>query len=131
MSFVAHVLTAFHYAYRWNHNEAIRITAQQTEELLGKAFGQGLYFNYLFLLLWIADVTFWWCRPEQYRVRSPWISLAIHSYLFFIVFNGAVVFKTGGVRAAGIIASSAILALALRRAIYVTKSAKLNLKKDD
>jgi hypothetical protein len=38
----------------------------------------------------------------------------LHSYLFFIAFNGAVVFEAGVTRPAGIVASLVITALLIR-----------------
>jgi hypothetical protein len=113
--FVLHVLSAFHYSYHWSHAEAIQSTARQTDELLGMRFGEGLYFSYGFLLLWIADVLFWWQRPELYVSRPGWLLLAVHAYLFFIAFNGAVVFKSGATRIAGIGATAIFIAVTVRR----------------
>ena len=113
--FVAHVVSAFHYSYHWSHTEAIQSTARQTDELLGMRFGEGLYFSYGFLLLWIADVFFWWRSPERYLSRPRWLFLTVHAYLFFIAFNGAVVFKSGATRVAGITATAAFIVIAVRR----------------
>ena len=128
LSFIAHVLAAFHFAYHWSHEEAVRTTARQTEELLGQAFGQGLYFNYLFLTLWIADVIYWWWNSEKYRIRSRWITLPLHGYLFFIAFNGAVIFKSGGIRVAGLISTVAIVVLAIRKLLAGTNASRLILR---
>ena len=50
--FVAHVVAAFHFHHHWSHRAALAETACQTRDLLGLEFGVGLYFNYLFLLVW-------------------------------------------------------------------------------
>jgi hypothetical protein len=113
--FVAHIVSAFHYSYHWSHEEAIQSTAKQTRDLLGMEFGEGLYFSYGFLLLWIADVIFWWRQPWRYLSRPTTLSLAVHSYLFFIAFNGAVIFKTGITRVGGILAVMAFAAIAAKR----------------
>ncbi len=113
--FVVHVLCAFHFSYDWSHAAAIRNTAKQTNELIGLPFGEGLYFSYGFLLLWIADVLYWWRRPKPYVSRPRWLLLAVHAYLFFIAFNGAVVFKSGATRIAGIGATAIFGAVAIRR----------------
>ena len=101
---IAHVMAAFHYTHHWSQEEAIKSTARETEQLIGMAFGEGLYFNYLFLLVWIADVLFWWLKPERYETRPAWLEYGIHGYLFFIAFNGAVVFESGVTRIGGILA---------------------------
>lgn len=112
-AFVVHVLSAFHFSYHWSHSDAIRSTAKQTDELIGMEFGEGLYFSYGFLLLWIADVFVWWWKPERYINRPTWLSFAVHSYLFFIAFNGAVIFKAGITRAGGILAATVFIALSI------------------
>jgi len=111
--FVAHVIAAFHFTHRWNHQAAIRSTAEQTKVLIGWAFGEGLYFSYLFVLLWLADVVWYWIGPDSYESRSRRVSLLLHGYLFFIAFNGAVVFESGVTRPAGVLISVLFVAFSL------------------
>ena len=99
--FVAHAATAFHYYHNWSHTHAYRDTARQTKELMGIEFGAGIYFSYVFLVIWLLDVMSWWYRPVQYDRRSWWLMLCIWGYLLFIVFNGAVVFEGGVTRQLG------------------------------
>lgn len=104
ITIVAHVVAAFQYTHHWSHAAAIDSTARETEQLIGMAFGEGLYFNCLFLVLWIADGLFWWLRPERYETWPALLEYGIHGYLFFIAFNGAVVFESGVTRIGGILA---------------------------
>lgn len=97
------MIAAFHYTHHWSEADAIDSTARETEQLIGMAVGEGLYFNYLFLLVWIADVLFWWLKTERYETRPAWLEFGIHGYLFFIAFNGAVVFESGATRIGGIL----------------------------
>src|SRR6185503_10143401 len=76
-------------------------TAKQTQEKIGFAFGGGIYFSYLFLALWVADVAWRWLSPAS---RPLWLDGPLHAYMFFIAFNGAIVFEGGISRWAGIIA---------------------------
>ena len=115
IAIVAHVVAAFHYTHHWSHDAAIDSTARETEQLIDMAFGEGLYFNYLFLLVWIADVLFWWLRPERYETRPAWLAYGIHGYLFFIAFNGAVIFESGVTRIGGIVAVVIFAVIILRR----------------
>ena len=117
-SFICHVISAFHFSHHWSHQDAIQNTAKQTQELLGWAFGEGLYFSYLFLVLWAADVLFWWIRPDRYEYRSAWIVYGLHAYLFFIAFNGAVIFESGVTRIGGIAATAIFAAIILRRLAF-------------
>jgi hypothetical protein len=100
--FVVHLLCALHFYHGWSHRHVLDHTAEQTERMLGVACGAGVYFSYAFLLLWLADVIWWWARPAAYRRRSAWTHTAIHLYLFFIAFNGAIVFESGPTRWVGL-----------------------------
>jgi hypothetical protein len=115
MLFVAHVAAAFHFEHHWSHAEAVQSTAFQTEQLIGVAFGQGLWFSYLFVLLWSADAAWSWIQPSAWLNRRPTITLALHAWLFFIAFNGAVIFEAGPTRPAGILVTALFAGLALHR----------------
>jgi hypothetical protein len=108
--FVLHVASAFQFKHHWQHVDAFKTTAQRTEEMLGVRFGEGIYFSYLFLVLWIADVAWQWLAAEHYRRHSRTVSLVL-AYMAFIAFNGAVVFEGGPTRWVGI-AFSLVLAIA-------------------
>lgn len=114
------MISAFHFTHRWNHQDAIQTTAKQTQELLGWAFGEGLYFSYMFLFLWVADVFSWWRKPDHYESRPAWLSFAVHGYLFFIAFNGAVIFESGVTRIGGILATIVFTAILLNRRLART-----------
>ena len=115
IAMIAHVIGAFHYTHHWSQQDAVESTARQTEQLIGWAFGKGMYFNYLFLLVWISDVLFWWLRPERYETRSTWLEYGTHAYLFFIAFNGVVIFESGVTRIGGIVAVVIFAVIILRR----------------
>ncbi len=97
--FLAHVIAAFGYYHHFSHQAAYDDTAQQTQEQLGFAFGGGIYFSYLFLAAWVADVAWRWVNPAT---RPAWLDWPLHAYMFFIAFNGAIVFEGGVSRVAGI-----------------------------
>ena len=67
--FGIHVLSAFHFYHGWSHQAAVDDTARQTGELLGWRFGEGLYFSYLFLILWGVDALVRWRSPQEFRPR--------------------------------------------------------------
>ncbi|HZL89382.1 MAG TPA: hypothetical protein VFB96_13535 [Pirellulaceae bacterium] len=110
--FLAHVACAFHFYHHWSHREAFHDTAQQTKEMLGIAFGEGIYFSYFFTLLWVADVAWLWLAPQR---RWPWLTAATQLYLAFIALNGAVVFEAGVTRWVGIPVALLLGITALRR----------------
>jgi hypothetical protein len=109
-----HFLAAFHYVHGWSHSAAYLATAEDTRKNLGFAYGAGVYFNYLFLVVWGADICWTW-RSDQKSTRStPWIILAGRWYLLFIAFNGVVVFKSGWLRTLGAISMFLLIGIAIR-----------------
>ena len=102
--FVAHVVAAFHFHHHWSHRAALAETACQTRDLLGLEFGVGLYFNYLFLLVWALDLVWIGFANAAFARRFRWLRLTWIGYLIFIVFNGVAVFKDGWMRVGGIAA---------------------------
>ena len=95
---VIHVILAFHFHHHWSHQHAYTETTRQVRGLIGLDWGWGLYFNYTFLAIWTADVTWSWSRPASYQRRPRWIGYAVHVYLIFIAVNGAIVFEAGRTR---------------------------------
>jgi hypothetical protein len=111
--FLVHVACAFHFYHGWSHTVAWETTASETDAQLGFRFGDGIYFSYVFGVLWVLDVMaawFWPAAPLALRGL-------VHTYLFFIAFNGAIVFEAGPTRWAGI-AACLLLAGLIMRAAY-------------
>ena len=107
--FVAHVACAFQFTHHWSHAHAWEHTAHETERLMGFSFGDGIYFSYFFLLLWIADViTLWVCDS-----RPGWIILPVYLFIFFIALNGAIVFEDGPTRPVGMVVVVVLVALSV------------------
>jgi len=98
---VIHVLCAFHFFHDWSHDLAYQATAQETAQVVGLDWGGGVYFNYLFVLVWGADVAWCWLRPAGV-VPRPIISVLVQVYLGFIMFNAVVIFETGWLRWSGL-----------------------------
>jgi hypothetical protein len=88
-----HIVVAFHVAHGWSHAAAI----EHVEQLSG--FGDGIYVNYLFVAVWLADVCWIWVSLDGYRNRPRWMSWAVHGFMGFVFFNAAVVFNHGFDRA--------------------------------
>jgi hypothetical protein len=105
---------------------------------LGAPYGNGIYFSYLFLVLWVADAVWLWTAgrpnpgsqaaaaacsatsvpaPQSLWRLTPWWRVLVHVFLLFIAFNGAIVFEGGPTRWAGL-AACAILAALAGRAAY-------------
>ncbi len=102
LAFLAHVLCAFAFYHGWSHGAAYEETARRTAELFGIAWGGGLYFNYAFTAVWVADVLWWWRDLERYQARPRWLGSVLHGFFGFMAFNATVVFATGWVRWLGL-----------------------------
>jgi len=90
--FLLHVVAAFHFAHGWSHEAAYEHTAQQTKTVTGLNWGGGLWFNYAFTLLWIADAAGWWIiGPEFLRTHPRW-SGTVRWTFAFMMFNATIVF---------------------------------------
>ena len=115
MFFAAHVCLAFHYFYGWSHRTGLEETALQTEELVGVRQGEGLYLNYVFAIVWAVDGLWWWSVGERrYRERNRLITTGLHTFMAFMIFNGAVVFGSGPVRIFGLVLTGVVLVRLVR-----------------
>ena len=116
-----HFAAAFHFHHHWSHQHAFTHTAQRTGDMLGWEFGYGVYFNYLFLLLWAVDVCWWWFSPAGYLHRRRWISVSIQVFFLFVVINGAIVFVRGPTRWVSILVLLLLCILSSRRLLGKTE----------
>ena len=105
---VVHVALAFHFKHAWSHAAAVADTARQTQATLGFALGEGVYVNYAFVVLWVADAFWWWLSPAGFRTRPAALDRAIRLFILFIFVNGAIVFPRGPVRVLGAITMVAL-----------------------
>jgi hypothetical protein len=103
--YLVHVAFAFH-LYHWSHAELV----DHVEERSG--FGPGIFFSHLFTLLWVADAAWWALSPGTRERRPAWVGWLLYGYVVFMTFEATVVYETGAVRVAGIVAT-ALLALSL------------------
>lgn len=103
--YLVHVATAFAFHHGWSHDAAYRETARQTALLFGADWGGGIYFNYLFTIVWGLDAVWRWSE------RKGWASTAIHAFMAFMFLNATVVFGTGWIRWLGVTATFALTAL--------------------
>ena len=113
---ILHAICAFHFYLGWSHLAAVNLTAEQTEEMMGFSFGEGIWFSYLLIAVWVVDVVLLW-RNNGAEPRSSWwawFTFAVHGYAFFILFNGTVVFEQGAVRWGGIVGSIWLARMAWR-----------------
>ena len=110
-----HILVAFHFTHGWSHAAAVEHVARQSEAVIGTSFGAGIWFNYVFTILWIVDASWLWLKPESYTRRKKWVAWAIHGFLFFMVMNAAVVFAPDMVRWPSAVLSLVLAVMFFRR----------------
>ena len=101
VAFLTHTLFAFHFFYNWSHTIALAETARQTKDLTGFDSGSGLYLNYAFGLVWLVDAAWWLSAGDKYDRRPRSMVLGLHSFFWFMIVNGAIVFGSGPVQIYG------------------------------
>ena len=111
--YLAHVACAFHFYHGWSHAAAYRHTAEQTAAVIGWSWGGGLYFNYVFTAVWLADAVASWWRDD--RAKPGWLEAAAQGFMWFIVFNATVVFGHGAIRWLGLAGCGLLSVLWLKR----------------
>jgi hypothetical protein len=121
---LAHSAAAFAVFHDWSHDRAMIATAQQTAAVTGLDWGGGLFFNYAFLLVWVADVMWWWIAEGSHEARPRAIDLLIRGFLFFMFLNGAIVFADGFMRVIGIVAVAIVSVSWLMRSFAQTVPAR-------
>lgn len=94
--------------HQWSHAAAVRETARQTEELVGWAWGGGVWFNYLLLAWWWVDCGRSWLARASWNGRGSGLWLR-RGFFFFMWFNGAVVFAEGGRRIGALVVCLLVL----------------------
>jgi hypothetical protein len=111
-----HALVAYHFVHRWSHAHALGHTADQTASMVGVRTGAGVYLNYAVMVVWAADVLFWWTAGSgRYGRRSRTVVLGLHAFLLFMMFNATIVFAHGGTRYAGLAVMACLVGLTIKR----------------
>ena len=110
---IVHTILSFDLVHGWNHDDAVRSTAVQTEAVFGVPFGAGVYVNYVFFAVWLLDLA-WWRRAGGVHQRSRGLTLALQAFYLLIIANAAVVFALGWRRLLG--ATLVLILLAAWRA---------------
>lgn len=90
--FAVHVAAAFQFVHGWSHTAAWKATANQTAEVVGWESGAGLWANYVFAVVWLADVMAWWCIGMIYPLRFHRVAIAVQIVFAFLWFNATAVF---------------------------------------
>lgn len=128
--YAVHVACAFHFYHGWSHAAAFRHTADQTALTTGLYWGGGLWLNYALTLGWLIDVGWWWLGPTSRARRPRLVSIAWHSFLWFMVFNATAVFGHGAVRWLGGVGCACLALLALWGALATHTGSEGKLNRD-
>ena len=99
---LVHTALAFDVVHNWVHDDAVRSTAQQTEAMFGTAVGWGVYVNYLFFAVWLADA-WWWRAGVAPGDRPRAVTWTLRAFYFVIILNAAVLFAAPVRRALGLL----------------------------
>ena len=79
--YLVHVAYAFHTMHDWDHRFAAWHTGIRTWQATGFYWEGGLWINYAFTCVWVADVLYWWwVGLEGYAARRPWIGRAVRIF---------------------------------------------------
>lgn len=109
--YLGHVATAFGIHHDWSHAAAYAYTAAQTEAYFGLDWGGGLWVNYAFTVIWVAEGLWWQLAPANYARRRPVLTTVVRSAFLFMIINGAVVFVDGPRRLIGIGVLAALIGI--------------------
>jgi hypothetical protein len=96
-AYLVHVGMAFEYAHNWSHAAAFAHVKQ------AGGFGEGIFVNYFFTLLWTADAVWWYLDRRGYENRPRWLGWAIHGFMVFMIANGVIIFENGAIRWLGVV----------------------------
>lgn len=89
-----HIVLAMAVRHGWSQASALEATARQTNDMFGLNWGGGVYVNYLFALVWIAELFVWRQWPEGYASRPGWMKWSLRAFYFVIIASAAVIFAT-------------------------------------
>lgn len=105
-----HVVIAMAVHHQGSHWAAVRETARQTEAVYGLSWGGGIYVNYLFVGVWLAELVWWRVDPRRYLGQPSWIVWAVRAFYLVIVVNAAVIFAAPDRRFAGVVVTATLVA---------------------
>lgn len=106
-----HILLAMAEHHGWSLASALEATARQTDDMFGLNWGGGVYVNYVFAAVWIAELFVWRQWPEGYAMRPGWIRWSLRAFYLVLIVSGAIIFAGGwrrliGLAIVGVLAAS-------------------------
>ena len=104
-----HMAIAMAVHYGWNHQAAVRATAEQAAAVYGITWTGGLYVNYVFLLIWAGETAWWAISTRAYLSRGAALVWSLRAFYFVIIVNAVVVFARPAMRPAGLLLLAALV----------------------
>jgi hypothetical protein len=98
-----HIVLAMAVHHAWSHEHAVRETAARSAEVYGFGWRGGLYLNYVFLLVWIAELVWWRASPAAYLGRSGFLAWTLRAFYAVIIVNAVVIFASPPGRVVGLV----------------------------
>ena len=121
--FLAHVILSFHVFYDWSQTTALADVRRQTRDVTGLEWSIGLWINYAFAALWLAEALWLCLAPIRHAERPRSVTWLVRGIFWFMAFNGAFVFVKGPQRWLGfMLCLSVIAAWATERKLARAKS---------
>ena len=98
-----HIVLAMRDVHGWSHAAALEATAEQTAQVYGLRWDGGIYVNYLFVAVWLADAIARVISPMSVARRSAALVWALRAFYFVIIVNAAVIFARPEMRWMGVV----------------------------
>ena len=89
---VVHIALAYQFTHHGSHAAALEHTARVTRELIGRAYPEGLYWNFAFAGLWLCDALWLALAPLSHGRRPNWLHRLLHLFLAFIAIQATIPF---------------------------------------
>jgi len=99
----AHIAIAMGARYGWSHAAAVAATARQTAAVYGLDWGGGVYVNYVFAGVWLADALWLVVSPGRWASRPRVVNWSLGLFYVVIIVNAAIVFASPSGRVAGLL----------------------------
>lgn len=104
-----HMSLAMAGRHGWDHQEAVRATAEQAAAVYSIYWSGGLYVNYVFLLIWAGETAWWAISPRAYLSRGAALVWSLRAFYFVIIVNAVVVFARPAMRLPGLLLTAALV----------------------
>lgn len=95
-----HIVASYGLVHGWNHESVLKQTGDESFAVVGFRVPWGVYANFVFAAVLLGYSV----AMIRTQARITRIDSWVHLFLAFIVFNAMIVFKTGPIRWAGLIA---------------------------